>query len=89
MNVLGPGPYLFWTLVLGPILLSALQKSVIHGGVFVLGFYVIFIGGLLGLVAVFHQARRLGPRVVRTLLLMSIVILILFGVGLLREALPG
>jgi threonine/homoserine/homoserine lactone efflux protein len=89
INVLGPGPYLFWTLVLGPILLSALRDSPLYGGAFVLGFYSIFVGGLLGLVGLFHQARRMGPRVVRVLLLVSLVILVLFGAGLLREALLG
>jgi threonine/homoserine/homoserine lactone efflux protein len=81
INLLGPGPYLFWTLVLGPVLLAALRASPLHGGVFVLGFYRVFIGGLLGLVGLFDQARRLGPRVVRALLL------VVFGVGLLRKGL--
>ena len=89
VNVLGPGPYLFWTLALGPVLLAALRASPLHGGAFVLGFYGVFIGGLLGLVGLFHQARRLGPRVVRALLLVSIVILVVFGVGLLRKGLWG
>jgi threonine/homoserine/homoserine lactone efflux protein len=89
INVLGPGPYLFWTLVLGPILLSALRDSPLYGGVFVLGFYGLFVGGLLGLVGLFHQARRLGPRVVRALLLVSILILVVFAAGLLREGLLG
>jgi threonine/homoserine/homoserine lactone efflux protein len=87
MNLLGPGPYLFWTLVVGPILLSALQESLLHGGAFVLGFYGIFVGGLLALVGVFHQARRLGSRVVRAMLLISIGILAVLGGGLLREGL--
>jgi threonine/homoserine/homoserine lactone efflux protein len=89
INVLGPGPYLFWTLVLGPILLAALRASPLHGGAFVLGFYGVFIGGLLGLVGLFHQLRRLGLRVMRALLLVSIVILVVFGVGLLRKGLLG
>ena len=87
MNLLGPGPYLFWTLVLGPILLSALRESLLHGGAFILGFYGIFIGALLGLVGLFHQARRLGPGVVRLLLLLSIGILLILAGGLLREGL--
>jgi threonine/homoserine/homoserine lactone efflux protein len=89
INMLGPGPYLFWTLVNGPILLSALRQSPWHGGVFVLGFYGLFIGALLGLVALFHQARRLGPRVTRGLLLISIVILVLFAGHLLRDGVIG
>jgi threonine/homoserine/homoserine lactone efflux protein len=89
INVLGPGPYLFWMLVLGPILLSALRRSLLHGGAFVLGFYAVFIGGLLGLVGLFHQARRLGPRVVRALLLVSIAVLVVCAGALLRQAVLG
>ena len=89
INLLGPGPYLFWTLVLGPILLSALRESPLHGSAFILGFYVVFIGALLGLVGLFHQARRLGPGVVRLLLLLSIGILLILAGGLLREGLSN
>ncbi len=82
MNALSPGPYTFWAFVTGPILLGALRQSVWHGVAFLLGFYGILIGGSLALAGLFHQARRLGPRVVRGLLLASIVILVLFA-GLL------
>lgn len=89
MNLLSPGPYLFWTFVLGPVVLRALRESALHGGVFVLGFYGIFIGSLLGLVGLFHQARRLGPLVVRGLQLVSIVVLLVFAVGLLKDGMVG
>jgi threonine/homoserine/homoserine lactone efflux protein len=89
INLLGPGPYLFWTLALGPLLLSALRQSPLHGVAFVLGFYSLFIGALLGLVALFHLARRLGARVVRALMLISIAILVLFAASLLRQGLLG
>jgi threonine/homoserine/homoserine lactone efflux protein len=88
-NFLSPGPYLFWSLVNGPILLGALRQSALHGGAFVLSFYGIFITGLLGLAWIFHQARRLGPRVVRALLLASILILVIFGILLLRQGIRG
>jgi threonine/homoserine/homoserine lactone efflux protein len=41
--------------------------------------------GMLGIVALFHQARRLGPTVVRGLTLVSTLILIAFGVFLLWQ----
>jgi threonine/homoserine/homoserine lactone efflux protein len=82
MNLLSPGPYTFWTLVLGPLLIDALGQSSIHGIAFLIGFYSLFVGGMLGIVALFHQARRLGPKVVRALTLLSIIILLIFG-GLL------
>jgi threonine/homoserine/homoserine lactone efflux protein len=87
MNALSPGPYTFWTLVNGPLLLSALRISWAHGGAFLLGFYGAMITGLVGIAALFHQARRLGPRVVRTLSLASILILVVFGGVLLKRGL--
>jgi threonine/homoserine/homoserine lactone efflux protein len=89
MNYLSPGPYMFWTLVNGPLLLRALHQSILHGIVFLVSFYGIFIGGMLVLAGIFAQARRLGPRLVRALLLVSIVILILFGASLLVQGFLG
>ena len=89
MNFLSPGPYLFWSLVNGPILISALDESAWHGAAFVIGFYSVMIGSLLALVALFHQARRLGPRIVRGLVLVSIVILVAFGGLLFGQSLIG
>jgi threonine/homoserine/homoserine lactone efflux protein len=85
MNFLSPGPYTFWALVNGPLLLSALRESPWHGAAFVAGFYGLFIGGTLGLAVVFHQARRLGARLVRALLLASMIILAGFGVWLVVQ----
>jgi hypothetical protein len=45
------------------------------------------IGGMVGVTALFHQAQRLGPRVVRLLTLVSILILVLFGGLLLKRGL--
>jgi threonine/homoserine/homoserine lactone efflux protein len=88
-NLLGPGPYLFWALVSGPILLSALQVSILAGAAYLVGFYGVMILSLLGLTILFHQTRRLGPRVVHGLLLVSIVILVVFGTLLLRQGILG
>jgi len=87
MNILSPGPYTFWTLVNGPLLLSALRISWAHGGAFLLGFYGAMIASLVGIAAFFHQAQRLGPRVVRLLTLASILILVVFGGVLLKRGL--
>jgi threonine/homoserine/homoserine lactone efflux protein len=89
VNFLSPGPYLFWGLVNGPILLDALHESALHAVAFLLGFYGVFISFMLGLSLLFSQARRLGPQVVRVLLLVSIVILVIFGVILIKEGIWG
>ncbi len=88
-NLLTPGPYLFWALVSGPILLSALRQSIAAGAAFLIGFYGIMILSLMGIVLIFHQARRLGPRVVHILLLVSLVVLIIFGMILLKQGIWG
>ena len=81
-NFLTPGPYLFWSLLSGPILLTALRQSIAFGAAFLLGFYGVLILSLLGIALLFSQARRLGPRVVHIMLLVSIIILVIFA-GLL------
>jgi threonine/homoserine/homoserine lactone efflux protein len=89
MNLLSPGPYTFWSLVSGPILLSALRQSPLHGSTFLFGFYGALIGGMLGIAAIFHLVRRLGPSVVRGLTLASIIILIAFGGVLVQRGIWG
>jgi threonine/homoserine/homoserine lactone efflux protein len=84
-NFLTPGPYLFWTLVSGPILLSALRQSIPFGAAFLIGFYGAMVLSLLAIAMVFSQARRLGPRMVHILLLLSIIILIIFAGALLKQ----
>ncbi len=83
MNLLSPGPYTFWTLVTGPILLAATHQSWLHAGAFLAGFYAALIGGMLAIASVFHLARQLGPTLVRRLLLASVIILTFFGLLLL------
>jgi threonine/homoserine/homoserine lactone efflux protein len=88
-NFLTPGPYLFWALVSGPILLAALRQSIAFGAAFLIGFYGVMILSLLGIALVFSQARRLGPRVVHILLLLSIIILVIFAALLLMQGIFG
>jgi threonine/homoserine/homoserine lactone efflux protein len=89
INFLSPSPYLFWALVNGPLLVSALRQSVGHGAGFLLGFYGIFVGAMAVLVGLFHLARRLGPAIVRLMLLVSMLILAFFGFLLIIRGLRG
>ncbi len=89
INFLNPNPYLFWGLVGGPILLSALDQSALHAGAFVIGMYGVFISLLLALIAVFHFARRLGPQIVRGMLLISIGLLVVLGGVLIVRGVTG
>ncbi len=79
MNALSPGPYIFWSLVTGPVLLAAWQESPGSGLAFLVGFYAAMIGCLALIIILFGTARRLGPMVTRVLLGLSIIALTGFG----------
>jgi threonine/homoserine/homoserine lactone efflux protein len=89
VNWLNPNPYIFWTLVGGPTLLAALNQSAVDGAAFLVGMYGVFVGSMLIIAAVFHFARNLGPRVVHGLLLVSVVVLAIFGASLLIRGLSA
>jgi threonine/homoserine/homoserine lactone efflux protein len=89
MNLLSPGPYAFWALVNGPLLISALNKSWFHGLAFIMGFYGALITCFMAIAIIFSYARKLGQRYVQGLLLISIIILVLFGCLLLGRAVMG
>jgi threonine/homoserine/homoserine lactone efflux protein len=87
VNWLNPNPYIFWTLVGGPTLIAALNQSFAYGAAFLAGMYGVFITSMLIIVAVFHFARNLGPRIVRGMLLISIGVLAIFGSLLIQRGL--
>ncbi len=89
MNMLSPGLYTFWIFVLGPLFLEGFAVSPFQGGAFLLGFYGVFISSLSALVLLFHQARRLGPRIVHALTVISLLILTLMGFLLILDSLSG
>ncbi len=83
MNFLNPNPYLFWGLVGGPILLTALKQSVLYAVFFIFGMYSVFISILIILIVIFHFARRLGSGIVKYMLLTSIIVLFMLGCALI------
>jgi threonine/homoserine/homoserine lactone efflux protein len=89
VNYLSPGPYLFWTLVNGPLLLQALRISIIHGIGFLVSFYGLFIGCMFIFAAIFSQVRRFGQHLVMALTLSSVVILNIFGIILIIRGIRG
>ncbi len=89
MNLLSPGPYAFWALVNGPLLISAINKSWFNGLVFIIGFYGALITGFMAIALIFSYTRKLGQRYVQGLLLISVIILVLFGCLLLGRAVMG
>jgi len=79
INMLNPNPYIYWTLVTGPILLTGWRETPAKGVGFLTGFYVTMILSLATIILVFGIARQLGPTVNRALLGVSAVALFCFG----------
>ena len=79
MNMLSPGPYIFWSLVTGPILLSGWREGPMNGIGFLAGFYGAMVITLVAIILLFGFARRMGPRVNHALLGIAAVALACFG----------
>jgi threonine/homoserine/homoserine lactone efflux protein len=79
MNMLSPGPYIYWSLVTGPILLAGWRKSPVNGVGFLLGFYTAMITSIAGIITLFGFARTLGSKVTRILLGLAAITLLGFG----------
>ncbi len=79
INMLNPSPYIFWSLVTGPILLTGWRETPLHGIGFIAGFYITMILGIATFILVFGLARQLGPKLNRLLLGASVIALFCFG----------
>jgi threonine/homoserine/homoserine lactone efflux protein len=86
MNAISPGPYLFWSTITGPLLLSALEQSVFYGIAFLLAFYGTFLGSLIVLAYVVGRIGGVNVRFTTYLLLLTIILLVYFGTSLIAEA---
>jgi threonine/homoserine/homoserine lactone efflux protein len=89
MLFLSPGSYLFWGLVLGPLLLEALDHSLTHGVAFVLSFYIFSIGGLLAIAYVIGRIGQLSPRGRYYLQLGSLALMVVMSSLLLYNGLTS
>lgn len=79
INTLNPNPYIFWSLVTGPILLTSWRQAPVYGLGFMLGFYLAMIASFSTIIIVFGSARQLGSKVNRALLGISAIALFCFG----------
>lgn len=85
LNLLSPGPYLFWTTVSGPLLKQALETSIGHGAAFLIAFYSTFLGGFLFIAVFIDWIRHMGQSVARGILVFTILLLVGLGVWLIVE----
>jgi threonine/homoserine/homoserine lactone efflux protein len=81
VNILNPAPYIFWSLVTGPILLAGWRETPAYGLGLLLGFYATFILSLATLILIFGTVRHLGPKINRILLASSALALFCFGLN--------
>ena len=87
MLFLSPGPYLYWSTVLGPLLLAALQQSLAHALLFLLSFYAFSIGGLLVIAWALGRAGGISPAWRRGLQSLSLLLLVAVALWLLSDVL--
>lgn len=80
MNFLSPGPYIFWSLVSGPIFLEGLGIAPKLGIGFMAAFYGTMISLNLAIIVILGVASQIGARLRRSLLLIATIALSLFGV---------
>ena len=89
MIMISPGPYIYWSLVTGPILLRGWRESPVFGLGFLAGFYATVILGLITIILLFGKARELGPKVNRALIGFSALTLLCFGLYQLWSGVRG
>ncbi|MEZ4669137.1 MAG: LysE family transporter [Anaerolineae bacterium] len=85
MGWLSPGPYIFWATINGPLLIQGLNQSLWVGLAFLVSFYGPFISILTLYVVVFDRLRRLDERVTRTIFILTLVVMVGFGLGLVAQ----
>lgn len=79
MNFFSPNPYIFWATIAGPIFIEGWRQAPQNGISFVLGFYIMLIGGFAAFVALFALTKHLDSRVNRILGRLSAAALLIFG----------
>ncbi len=85
-NLLSPVPYIFWSTILGPILLEAWNQSPGTGVAFLLAFYGMLIGGFGLMIIIFDFLGRFPPVITRLLSFVSVVLLLYLGLAQLWQA---
>ena len=88
-NLLNPNPYIFWSVVAGPILIGAWRQSSTYGAGFLLGFYGTLLTGLAVLIIFFGLAGSLSNNSARLLSGFSALALLFFGLYQLWTGIGG
>jgi len=79
VNLLNPGPYLGWSLVMGPLFLKGWHETPSYGIGLVVAFYATMVATQSGIIIVFGATTRWGPLVSRWFIGASAIGLAIFG----------
>jgi len=79
VNLLNPAPYLFWSLVTGPILLTGWREAPANAIGMLSAFYLTMMIACTAIIVLFGMANRFGVKVTRVLQLLSAPALGSFG----------
>lgn len=79
INALNPNPYIFWSVVGVPIILTGWRESPGFGIGFIAGFFGTFVCSLASLIILFSTAGRVHNMVTRILMGLTAVALLIFG----------
>jgi threonine/homoserine/homoserine lactone efflux protein len=80
VNLLNPGPYLGWSLVVGPMLLKGWKENPLNGISLLTGFYLTMFMFTTLVIIIFDQARERGPKLQRFMLGVSAICLTAFAI---------
>jgi threonine/homoserine/homoserine lactone efflux protein len=89
VNLFNPNPYLGWSLVMGPMLIKGWNESAKNGIALLTGFYLSMIIYSAVMLILFSAAGKLGPRVSRISLIISVIAFLLFGFYQLLSGIAG
>lgn len=89
VNILNPGPYLGWGLIMGPMVLKGWREAPANAIALVVAFYSTMVVCLAGIIVLFGAARNLGPRIVRVLIGVSVLGLAAIGCYQLWSGIVG
>jgi len=87
VNAVNPGPYLGWSLVLGPLVIEAWDQTPAHAVALIAAFYLTMVLSLALFILLLGTTSFLGPRGRRGLMLVSSIALAAIGVFQLVSAL--
>ena len=80
VNLMSPGPYLGWSLVMGPLLLKGWHEAPANGIALLVGFYGVLVASMAVVILLTGAARGLGPRANRAMIGLSALALAGLGV---------